>query len=81
MTDKHPFAIDVAIARLREVIRSFPRAALFALAEEGQLTARAARCLYYLYPYPGCGHFVLRAPAVCPGTHTARHEPAHPSSH
>ena len=35
MTDKHPFAIDVAIARIREAIRPFPRAALFALAEEG----------------------------------------------
>ena len=34
MTDKHPFAIDVAIARIREAIRPFPRAALFALAEE-----------------------------------------------
>ena len=33
MTDKHPFAIDVAIARIREAIRPFPRAALFALAE------------------------------------------------
>jgi endonuclease-3 len=34
MTDKHPFAIDVAIARIREAIRPFPQAALFALAEE-----------------------------------------------
>src|SRR5215468_1379269 len=35
MTDKRPFAIDVAIARIRETIRPFPQAALFALAEEG----------------------------------------------
>ena len=35
MTDKRPFAIDVAIARIREAIRPFPQAALFALAEEG----------------------------------------------
>ena len=35
MTDKYPFAIDVAIARIREVIRPFPQATLFALAEEG----------------------------------------------
>ena len=35
MTDKHPFAIDVAIARIVESVRPFPRAALFALAEEG----------------------------------------------
>src|SRR5215471_422034 len=35
MIDKYPFAIDVAIARIREVIRPFPQAALFALAEEG----------------------------------------------
>ena len=31
-----------------KAIRPFPRAALFALAEEVQLTVRAARCLYYL---------------------------------
>src|ERR687888_1773230 len=35
MTDKRPFAIDVAMARIREAIRPFPQAALFALAEEG----------------------------------------------
>lgn len=35
MTDKRPFAIDVAVARIREAIRPFPQAALFALAEEG----------------------------------------------
>ena len=35
MTDKRPFAIDVAIVRIREAIRPFPQAALFALAEEG----------------------------------------------
>src|SRR5260370_37544770 len=35
MTDTRPFAIDVAIVRIREAIRPFPQAALFALAEEG----------------------------------------------
>src|ERR687887_849992 len=35
MTGKRPFAIDAAIARIREAIRPFPQAALFALAEEG----------------------------------------------
>jgi len=35
MTDKCPFTIDVAITRIREAIRPFPQAALFALAEEG----------------------------------------------
>jgi endonuclease-3 len=35
MTDKRPFAIDVAMPRIREAIRPFPPAALFALAEEG----------------------------------------------
>lgn len=35
MPDKRPFAIDVAMARIREAIRPFPQAALFALAEEG----------------------------------------------
>ena len=35
MSDKHPFAIDVAMARLREAVRPFPQAALFELAEEG----------------------------------------------
>src|SRR5512134_1660125 len=35
MTDKRPFAIDVAMARIREAIRPFPQAALFALSEEG----------------------------------------------
>jgi endonuclease-3 len=33
--EKQPFAIDVAVNRLREAIRPFPKAALFALAEEG----------------------------------------------
>ena len=32
---KRPFAIDVVMARIREAIRPFPQAALFALAEEG----------------------------------------------
>ena len=35
MTDKRPFAIDLAMARIREAVRPFPQAALFALAEEG----------------------------------------------
>ena len=35
MTDKRPFAIDVAMARIREAIRPFPQAALFALSVEG----------------------------------------------
>jgi endonuclease-3 len=35
MTDKRSFVIDVAIARIREAIRPFPQAALFALAAEG----------------------------------------------
>ncbi len=35
MTDKRPFAIDVAMARIHEAIRPFPQAALFALSEEG----------------------------------------------
>src|SRR5262249_3583191 len=35
MTHKRPFAIDVAMARIREAVRPFPQAALFALAEEG----------------------------------------------
>ena len=35
MPDKRPFAIDMAMARIREAIRPFPQAALFALAEEG----------------------------------------------
>jgi endonuclease-3 len=32
---KRPFAIDLAMSRIRDAIRSFPQAALFALAEEG----------------------------------------------
>jgi len=61
MTDKRPFAIDVAIARIREAIRPFPQAALFALAEEGFSSPfELARCLSHLYPDPGCRHFVLR---------------------
>jgi len=35
MLHKRPFVIDVAMARIREAIRPFPQAALFALAEEG----------------------------------------------
>ena len=35
MTDKRPFAIDLAMARIREAVCPFPQAALFALAEEG----------------------------------------------
>lgn len=33
--DKRPFAIGVAIPRLRKVVQSLPRAAMFELAEEG----------------------------------------------
>ena len=33
--EKRPFDIDLAIARIREAIRPFPQAALFALAAEG----------------------------------------------
>jgi endonuclease-3 len=33
--DKQPFDIDFAIRRLREAVRPYPKAALFALAEEG----------------------------------------------
>lgn len=33
--EKHPFDIDLALARIREAIRPFPPAALFALAAEG----------------------------------------------
>ena len=32
---KRPFAIDVAIPRIREAVRPFPKAALFELADEG----------------------------------------------
>ena len=35
MIHKRPFAIDIIMARIREAIRPFPQAALFALAEEG----------------------------------------------
>src|SRR5262252_8950544 len=34
-TEKRPFDIDLAIARIREAVRPFPPAALFALADEG----------------------------------------------
>ena len=34
-TEKRPFDIDLAMARIREAVRPFPPAALFALAEEG----------------------------------------------
>jgi endonuclease-3 len=33
--EKRPFDIDLAMARIREAVRPFPQAALFALAEEG----------------------------------------------
>ena len=33
--EKHPFDIDLAMVRIREAIRPFPQAALFALAAEG----------------------------------------------
>jgi len=33
--EKRPFDIELAMPRLREAIRPFPKAALFALAEEG----------------------------------------------
>ena len=33
--EKRPFDIDLALARIREAIRPFPQAALFALVEEG----------------------------------------------
>ena len=35
MSDKAPFDIDVALARIAEAVRPFPAAALFALADEG----------------------------------------------
>jgi endonuclease-3 len=35
MIHKRPFAIDVAMARIRDAVRPFPPAALFALADEG----------------------------------------------
>lgn len=35
MTEKQPFDIALAIARIREVMRQFPKAALFDLADEG----------------------------------------------
>jgi endonuclease III len=35
MIHKRPFTIDIVMARIRETIRPFPQAALFALAEEG----------------------------------------------
>ena len=34
-TEKRPFDIDLAMARIREAVRPFPPAALFALADEG----------------------------------------------
>src|SRR5947199_10434396 len=33
--EKEPFDIDVAMARIEEAVRPFPKAALFELAEEG----------------------------------------------
>lgn len=38
MTEKRPFDIDVAVARIQEAVRPFPKAALFELAEEGHDT-------------------------------------------
>lgn len=35
MSDKKPFDIDVALARIEEAVEPFPKAALFELAEEG----------------------------------------------
>lgn len=35
MVPKSPFDIDLAIQRIREAVRPFPKAAMFALAEEG----------------------------------------------
>src|SRR3954447_14793653 len=35
MSQKRPFDIDVAVERLREAVRPFPNAAMFALADEG----------------------------------------------
>jgi endonuclease-3 len=32
---KHPFDIDIAMKRIAEVVRPFPKAALFELADEG----------------------------------------------
>ena len=34
-SEKRPLEIDLVLARVREVIRPFPKAALFQLAEEG----------------------------------------------
>ena len=81
MTDKHPFAIDVAIARIREAIRPFPQAALFALAEEGFSSPfeLLVACIISIRTLDAvtlsCAY-----PAVCPGTTAARHEPAHPAA-
>ncbi len=35
MSEKQPFPIDMAIARIREAVKPFPKAALFELAESG----------------------------------------------
>jgi endonuclease-3 len=35
VAEKRPFDIDLALSRIREAVRPFPKAALFALAEEG----------------------------------------------
>jgi endonuclease-3 len=34
-TEKKPFEVDIALARIREAIRPFPKAALFELADDG----------------------------------------------
>jgi len=39
MDAKRPFEIDLAMQRIREAVRGFPKAAMFALAEEGFATA------------------------------------------
>lgn len=35
---KRPFDIDIVLARIREVVKSFPKAAMFQLADEGYTT-------------------------------------------
>jgi len=39
MVAKRPFDIDLAVQRIRQAVRPFPKAAMFALAEEGFATA------------------------------------------
>src|SRR5436190_1816090 len=38
MDIKHPFDIDRAVQKVRQAVRPFPKAAMFALAEEGFVT-------------------------------------------